>query len=103
MFSILKRFKEGLKKTAKEALGGIVGLFSKKIDEADIDLIEETLYGADFGWDTTSDIVNAIKVAYKKDRELRGKEAAEIGASVLSDILKVLRVNLTWQSRGYRR
>lgn len=88
MFSILKRFKEGLKKTAKEALGGIVGLFSKKIDEADIDLIEETLYGADFGWDTTSDIVNAIKVAYKKDRELRGKEAAEIGASVLSDILK---------------
>lgn len=88
MFSILKRFKEGLKKTAKEALGGIVGLFSKRIDDADIDLIEETLYGADFGWDTTSDIVGAIKLAYKKNRELRGKEAAEIGASVLADILK---------------
>lgn len=88
MFSILKRFKQGLQKTAKEALGGITGLFSKKIDEADIDLIEETLYGADFGWETTSDVVNAIKIEYKKNRELRGKEAAQIGASVLADILK---------------
>lgn len=88
MFSILKKFKDGLKKTAKEALGGIAGLFSKKIEESDIDLIEETLYGADFGWDTTSDIVNAIRSAYKKDKELRGKQAAEIGASVLSTILE---------------
>lgn len=88
MFSIFKKFKEGLAKTAKGALGGIVSLFSKKIEQADIDLIEETLYGADFGWDTTSEVVEAIKDAYKKNKDLRGLEAAKIGATVLANILK---------------
>lgn len=88
MFSIFKKFKDGLAKTAKTALGGISNLFAKKIDPADIDIIEETLYGADFGWDTTSDVVSAIKEAYKKNGELRGLDAAKIGAEVLADILK---------------
>jgi len=88
MFSILKRFKEGLKKTAGGALGGIMGLFSKKIDPSDIELIEETLYGADFGFETTTEIVAAIRAEYSKNKELRGKEAAEIGAEVLCKILE---------------
>lgn len=88
MFSILKKFKDGLKKTAQGALGGILDLFSKKISESDIDFIEETLYGADFGWDTTSDITEAIRNAYKREKELRGKDAAQIGSDVLSRILE---------------
>lgn len=87
MFSIFKKFKDGLKKTAQGALGGILDLFSKKISESDIDFIEETLYGADFGWDTTSDITEAIRNAYKREKELRGKDAAQIGSDVLSRIL----------------
>lgn len=87
MFSIFKKFKDGLKKTAQGALGGIWDLFSKKISESDIDFIEETLYGADFGWDTTSDITEAIRNAYKREKELRGKDAAQIGSDVLSRIL----------------
>ena len=63
-------------------------LFSKKISESDIDFIEETLYGADFGWDTTSDITEAIRNAYKREKELRGKDAAQIGSDVLSRILE---------------
>ena len=88
MLSIFKKFKEGLKKTASSALGGLAGLFSKKIDAADIETIEETLYGADFGYDTTGEIVAAIKKEYSKNKELRGKEAAEIGAAVLCKILE---------------
>ncbi len=88
MFSIFKKFKDGLKRTASGALGGIMSLFAKKIDEEDIDLIEQTLYSADFGYETTSDVVEAIRVEYKKNKELRGKEAAEIGASVLAKILE---------------
>ncbi len=88
MFSIFKKFKDGLKKTAQGALGGILDLFSKKISESDIDFIEETLYGADFGWDTTSDITEAIRNAYKREKELRGKDAAQIGSDVLSRILE---------------
>lgn len=88
MFSIFKKFKDGLKKTAQGALGGILDLFAKKISESDIDFIEETLYGADFGWDTTSDITEAIRNAYKREKELRGKDAAQIGSDVLSRILE---------------
>lgn len=88
MFSIFKKFKDGLKKTAQGALGGILDLFSKKISESDIDFIEETLYGADFGWDTTSDITEAIRNAYKREKELRGKDAAQIGSDVLSRLLE---------------
>ena len=88
MFSIFKKFGEGLKRTAAGALGGIAALFSKKIDEADIDTIEQTLYSADFGYETTEEIVSAIRADYRKNKELHGKEAAEIGAAVLEKILE---------------
>ncbi len=88
MFSIFKKFSEGLKRTAAGALGGIAALFSKKIDEADIDTIEQTLYSADFGYETTEEIVSAIRAEYRKNKELHGKEAAEIGAAVLEKILE---------------
>ena len=88
MFSIFKKFKEGFKKTVQGALGGLQSLFAKKISEGDIDFIEETLYGADFGWETTSDVVGAIREAYKRDKDLHGRAAAQIGARVLSQILE---------------
>ena len=88
MFSIFQKFREGLRRTASGALGAIAGLFSKKIDEADIELIEQTLYEADFGYETAAEIVEAIRVEYRKNKELRGREAAEIGAAVLAKILE---------------
>ncbi len=88
MFSILKKFREGLRRTAGVALNSLTSLFAKKIDEADIALIEETLYGADFGYETASEIVEAIRREYSRSRELRGKEAAQIGADVLCKILE---------------
>lgn len=88
MFSILKKFREGLRHTAGVALNSLTSLFAKKIDEADIALIEETLYGADFGYETASEIVEAIRREYSRNRELRGKEAAQIGADVLCKILE---------------
>ena len=64
MFSLFKRFKEGLKRTANGALGKLAGLFSKKIDPSDIALIEETLIEADFGYETVCEIIDAIKSEY---------------------------------------
>lgn len=87
MFSVFKKFREGLKRTA-EALGGLASMFSRKIDESDIDEIEQALYAADFGYETADDVINAIRTHYRKNRELRGKEAAEIGAAVLENILE---------------
>jgi len=88
MFSALKKFGEGLRKTASGALGSVAAMFAKKIDSADIAVIEETLYGADFGFETTAEIIDAIKAEYRKNKELRGKEAAEIGSRVLLKILE---------------
>ncbi|MBE6414149.1 MAG: signal recognition particle-docking protein FtsY [Verrucomicrobiaceae bacterium] len=88
MFSIFKKFKEGLKRTATGALNALTSLFGKKIDEADIDIIEQTLYSADFGYETANDVIEAIRSEYRKNKELRGKEAMEIGASVLAKILE---------------
>ncbi len=87
MFSILKKFKDGLKRTAA-ALGGLASMFSRNISEADIDEIEQALYAADFGYETAEEVVEAIRAQYRKNKELRGKEAAEIGAAVLEKILE---------------
>lgn len=97
MFGLFKKFKDGLKKTAENALGGWISLFGRKIDESDIDKIEETLYGADFGYDTTEEIVGAIRAEYKRNKELHGKRAAEIGAAVLEKSSQVRKAH--WRSR----
>lgn len=89
-----------MKKTAGVALNSLTSLFSKKIDESDIALIEETLYGADFGYETTAQIVDAIKKEYRRNKELRGKEAAQIGADVLCKILEGSEADLAKSADG---
>jgi len=64
------------------------GLFGgRRIDAASLDQLEEALYTADFGVETTSEILDEIRAAYRKDPELRGSQAAEIGAAVLVRVL----------------
>lgn len=83
-----RRFRAGLQKTTESiarSIGGAFGL--AKLDDAAIERIEEALYGADFGVETAEEVMEAIRSAYRKNKELRGKDAAEIGARVLEDIL----------------
>lgn len=91
MHSFFKKFSEGLKKTTPgffKALGKIGGIFSAKtLDESTLEELEEALYGADFGVETTTEIMDEIKRACKKDKSLRGHDAAVIGARVLEQVL----------------
>jgi len=83
-----RRFREGLSKTTRgltSAVGGVFG--GGKLDEESLNAIEEALFAADFGIETADDVMEAIRKQYRKNKELRGKEAAEIGARVLADIL----------------
>ena len=92
MRSLFRKFKEGLKKTTPgflkifKKVGGVFG--GNKLDAASIDELEEALYGADFGVETTAEIMNEIKAAYKQDKEMRELDAASIGASVLKRVLE---------------
>lgn len=88
MFSLFKKFKEGFTKTVAAIAAKTHGLFGgRKIDAASLDELEEALYTADFGVETTTEILEEIKAAYRKDPTLQGKQAAEIGAAVLKRVL----------------
>jgi fused signal recognition particle receptor len=88
MFGIFKKFKEGLSKTVAAIATRTHGLFGgRKIDAASLDELEEALFTADFGVETTAEIIAEIKAAYQKDKDLQGRQAAEIGAAVLRRIL----------------
>jgi fused signal recognition particle receptor len=88
MFGLFKKFKDGLAKTVaaiSETTRGIFG--GRSIDASSLETLEEALYTADFGVATTDEILGEIKDAYKKDKDLRGQQAAAIGAAVLRRVL----------------
>jgi fused signal recognition particle receptor len=88
MFGLFKKFKAGLAKTVSVIAAKTHGLFGgRKIDAASLDELEEALYTADFGVETTNEILAEIKQAYGKDKELQGRQAAAIGAAVLQRVL----------------
>lgn len=89
MFTLFSKFKKGLDKTKKRLFGAIGGIFGlKELDESSIEAIEEALYGADFGVETTTEIVEALKAAYKKEKSLQGQKAAELAGTILRRILE---------------
>jgi fused signal recognition particle receptor len=88
MFGLFKKFKDGLQKTVTAITTKTAALFGgKPIDASSLETLEEALYTADFGVETTNEILEEIKAAYKKDKTLRGQQAAAIGASVLRRVL----------------
>lgn len=92
MKSFFSKFKEGLRKstpTFYKAFGKVGGLFSgKSIDAGTLDELEEALYMADFGVETTEEILEAIRGACRDNKDLRGQEAARIGTHVLEQVLE---------------
>ena len=88
MFGLFKKFKDGFAKTVSAIAAKTSGIFGgRKIDAASLGELEEALYTADFGVETTNEILAEIKRAYGKDKELQGRQAAEIGAAVLKRVL----------------
>ena len=88
MFGLFNKFKDGFARTVSAIAARTRGLFGgRKIDAASLDELEEALYTADFGVETTNEILAEIKQAYGADRDLEGRKAAEIGAAVLQRVL----------------
>jgi len=86
--AFFSKFRSGFARTVSAIAAKTGGLFGgRKIAAASLEELEEALYAADFGVETTAEIVAEIKTAYRKDPELRGRQAAEIGAAVLQRVL----------------
>jgi fused signal recognition particle receptor len=84
VLSLLKKFREGLAKTVSAISSRTHGLFGgRTIDASSLGGLEEALYAADFGVDTTAEVLEEIKTAARRDKGLEGRQAAEIGAEVL--------------------
>lgn len=89
MRSLFRKFKEGLSKSAQSIADATGGLFRRvKLDASSIEELEEALFAADFGYETTEEIIEETKEAYGKDKSLRGQDVAAIGATVLKRILE---------------
>ncbi len=88
MLSLFKKFKEGLTRTVAGIAAKTHGLFGgQRISPASLAELEEALYMADFGVETTNEVLEEIKTACRNDRELSGQQAAMIGATVLRRVL----------------
>ncbi len=89
MRTFFKKFKDGFSKTVAAISAKTRGLFGgRKIDASSLEELEEALYTADFGVETTEEVLEEIKTAYRKEPAIEGRKAAEIGASVLERILE---------------
>jgi len=89
MRSLFKKFKEGLKRQTPTFYKVFNDVFSgAKLDQDALDQLEEALYTADFGVETVEEIIEEIQAAYKADKEIRGEDAAKIGATVLTRVLE---------------
>lgn len=84
MRGLFQKFKEGFSRTTRNLFGGIGGA----LDAGSIDQLEEFLYEADFGLETTEEIVEEIEEAIRDESQLRGQRVSEIGAAVLRRVLE---------------
>lgn len=88
MFGLFKKFKDGFAKTVSAIAAKTAAIFgAKPIDASSLETLEEALYTADFGVETTEEILTEIKAAYRNDKTLHGQQAAQIGAEVLKRVL----------------
>jgi fused signal recognition particle receptor len=84
VLSLFKKFREGLSKTVSAIASKTHGLFGgRRIDASSLGSLEEALFAADFGVETTAEILGEIRTAARREKGLEGREAAEIGAEVL--------------------
>jgi len=85
---LLEKFRKGLAKTVSAISSRTHGLFGgRPIDASSLEALEEALYAADFGVETTGEVLGEIKEAARRDKGLQGSRAAEIGAEVLKRAL----------------
>ncbi len=85
---IFSKFRKGLSKGAQAVRGAFDVMSGRgRLDEDDLLDLEEALYESDFGVETTEEVLDGIREAHRKDKELRGKDALALARATLTRIL----------------
>lgn len=88
MFNLFKSFSSKISQSTKTFFSEFGGIFSKRnLDNASIDEIEELLYQADFGVQTTEKIITEIKNLYKSDKTIRHTDIVTTTSNVIKSTL----------------
>jgi fused signal recognition particle receptor len=89
MRDLFKKFKDGFARTSQNLWSSSrILLGGSALDDAAIDALEEALFAADFGVETATEIVDEVKEAARRERDLRGQDAAAVAISVLKRTLE---------------
>ena len=88
MKGFFSKLKEKITQKAPGLRKAISILFTQKLDDTSIEELEEAFYEADFGVETTEEIIAEIQKAYKSEKTLRQEDLATIGTTILGRILE---------------
>ena len=86
---IFSKFKKGFQQGAGALQGTLLRITGRdKLDADDLAQLEEAFFAADFGLETTEEILSEIENAFRKDKNFKGKDAAAVAREVLIRNLK---------------
>jgi fused signal recognition particle receptor len=89
MFNLFKKFCQGFSKTKQQLFRKLGSLFQvDKISPENLEIMEEALYTADFGTETTEEIMTQIRQIYQENRNLPKQDIIAITTHVLQTILQ---------------
>ncbi|MDR2377540.1 MAG: signal recognition particle-docking protein FtsY [Puniceicoccales bacterium] len=71
MFGLFKKFCQGLAKTKQQLVQKMGGLFRGRLRPESLEAVEEALYAADFGVETTEEILKRLRQAFLKNPQAR--------------------------------
>ena len=95
MANIFNKFKEGLSKSSKKISLGINSLvLKKKIDEKDLDELEDFLIQSDVGVDVSLELINKFSEIRINPKDQNKNEIFKIFSNHIVEILKPLEKNL---------
>ncbi|MDR1433215.1 MAG: signal recognition particle-docking protein FtsY [Puniceicoccales bacterium] len=84
MFKFFKKLSGGVRGATGKFFHSLVPAV---VDENSIKTVEDTLLSADFGTEVTRTIVEEIRIALKRDRELRWESTVSIASKILMETL----------------
>ena len=93
--SFFQRLRSGLAQTAD----AISALLSRPLDAASGAQLEERLLAADLGPETTAEVMQAVRDAWRREPNLRAGGAAEVAATVLARHISAEPWNPDWSTQ----